>query len=265
MTKAAKVKKPGSVEVVTASEMQVRASGIQPSPFRDDSPMQMLQTAIAQKMDPGTIEKLMDLRDRWEASEARKAFMQAMAAFKANPPKIIHDKVNKQYGSTYTSLANLVNTTNASLSEHGLNARWDYKQDQQITVTCILTHFLGHSVEVTLSGPPDASGAKNDLQKIKSTITYLKLATFEGATGIASEAGSQDDDGNGAGLPRLTKEQADALRAKITELGADAAERAEILNQFLTYRKVDNLEDIAGQAFDDCMRALNTRKKKAHG
>src|SRR5690242_6263678 len=81
------------------------------------SPMQMLHEAVHNKMDPAIIKEMMDLRDRWEASEARKAYMEAVAAFKANPPKVYKDRLNKQYGSKYTSLANLVNTVNASLSQ----------------------------------------------------------------------------------------------------------------------------------------------------
>jgi hypothetical protein len=167
---------------------------------QSNSPMQMLQSAIDKNMAPEVIEKMLDLRDRWEASEARKAYMEAIAAFKANPPKVIKDKTNSQYHSKYSSLANLVNNVNAALSIHGLNARWDInQQDKEITVKCILSHVLGHSESVGLTAPPDTSGSKNSLQQIKSTITYLKIATYEAVTGIASEEGSLDDDGNGAG------------------------------------------------------------------
>lgn len=262
--KAAKTDTPdGKVIVVEPSRKVGKTLAL--SKATSLSPMEMLQEAVSKNMSAETIKSFMDLRDRWEASEARKAYMEAVAAFKADPPKVYKDRLNKQYGSKYSSLANLVNTVNVSLSEHGLNARWDYKQGDVITVTCILSHVMGHSEEVALSGPPDESGSKNKLQQIKSTITYLKIATFEAVTGIASEEGNADDDANSAGLPRLSKEQADAIRAKINDIGADAAERAEILNQFLTYRKVDSLEEIAAQAFDDCIRALNARKGKVHG
>lgn len=229
------------------------------------SPMQMLQEAVHNKMDPAIIKEMMDLRDRWEASEARKAYMEAVAAFKANPPKVYKDRLNKQYGSKYTSLANLVNTVNASLSQFGLNARWDCKQAEQITVTCILSHIQGHSEHVSLSGPPDTSGAKNTLQQIKSTITYLKIATFELVTGIASEEGNLDDDGNGAGLPRVSAEQVANLQAMIDELGKDKTQREAVKSQFLKYRQVDSLEEIAAQAYQDCVKALEHKRKVAHG
>lgn len=179
---------------------------MEPKPAREPqrvqaitTPSDLLAMAVSQGADLDHLRQLMDLKDRHEATEARKAFHQALAAFKESPPIITNDRTNKQYGSTYSSLANLVNNVNKELSPHGLNARWDIEQGQQIKVTCILAHALGHQESVSLSGPPDDSGAKNKLQQIKSTLTYLKGATFEAVTGVATIPGNLDDDGNAAG------------------------------------------------------------------
>jgi hypothetical protein len=184
--------------------MNVAVAEMQPGPVTympaaEITPMQMLQVAVAQGADLERIQKLMDLQDRWEAKQALHAFNAALAAFKKNPPTIVKDLLNKQYNSWYTSLGNLVNTVNASMGEHGLSASWEIEQTELIAVTCILEHVLGHSRRVRLEGPPDTSGSKNTLQQIRSTLTYLKGATFEAVTGIASRQNNADDDGNGAG------------------------------------------------------------------
>lgn len=172
----------------------------------DKTPLQLLDKAMNKGVDTEQLRQFMDLQERWEKNEARKAYNEAIAAFKQNPPVVIKDRLNKQYGSNYASLANLVNTVNEALSSHGLNARWEYEQDNDLVhVICILSHYLGHSEKVTLSGPPDESGAKNRLQQIKSTTTYLKVATFEAVTGIASADANSDDDGNSAGKPIIDK------------------------------------------------------------
>lgn len=163
------------------------------------TPSHLLAMAVQQGADLDKLEKLMALQERWEATEARKAFTAAVAAFKANPPRVLKDRENKQYGSRYSSLGNMVTTVSEAMGPHGLSANWEINQGQQIEVTCVLTHVRGHSERVTLKGAPDRSGAKNDLQQIKSTLTYLKLATFEAVTGIASEEGNLDDDGNASG------------------------------------------------------------------
>lgn len=191
------------------------------------TPSHLLAMAVEQGADLDKLEKLMALQDRWEAGEAKKAFNEAVAAFKKNPPRVSRDKENKQYGSRYSSLANLVNTVNAGLSEHGLSARWDISQEQQISVTCILSHVRGHSERVTLKGPPDTSGAKNSLQQVKSTLTYLKGATFEAVTGVASDEYNLDDDGNGA----TTSAPDQSVVSEWLEVIADCSTQEEITNR----------------------------------
>ena len=91
---------------------------------------------------------------------------------------------------------------NAALSEHQLTARWEVEQSDPtlIKVTCFLTHAMGHFESAAMSAPPDVSGAKNTIQQIKSTKTYLEIATYESVTGVASY-GSMDDDGNSTEPP----------------------------------------------------------------
>lgn len=169
------------------------------------TPAHMLQTAIEKGMTPEMIEKFMDLEERYRKNEAKKAFDAAVAAFHENPPHVTKDKVNPQYQSRYTSLGNLVNTVSEALGNHGLHASWKIEQpDGQVRVTCVLAHTLGHSESVTMTAPPDGSGSKNPIQMIKSTVTYLRGATFEAVTGIASDESTGvnlDDDGNsGSGV-----------------------------------------------------------------
>ena len=179
------------------------------------TPMSMLAVAVQKGMDVATIKDLMDLSDRWEKNEARKAYAVALAEFKANPPTVYKDKKNTQYDSMYTTIGNLVNTINTELSKHGLSARWDIDQSAGIKVTCVLTHRAGHSESVSMSGPPDDSGKKNPLQQIKSTVTYLKIATFEAVTGTASANGNVDDDGNGAGKQGMPDDEFQTFTSRI--------------------------------------------------
>lgn len=187
-------------------------------PPANATPMSMLAVAVQRGMDVATISGLMALNKEWEANEARKAYAEALALFKADPPTVIKDKKNTQYDSMYTTIGNLVNTINTALSKHGLSARWDIDQEKSIKVTCILTHRAGHSERVSMSGPADDSGKKNPLQQIKSTVTYLKIATFEAVTGTASADANVDDDGNGSGDEQgLPDEQFQAFAKKIKD------------------------------------------------
>lgn len=145
------------------------------------------------------IERLMALKERDDANTARKAFTAAKAAFKGEAIIVTKDKFNTQYKSNYSSLGNLVNTVSPFLSKHGLSADWNIEQTgAAITVTCILSHALGHSESVSFTVPPDSAGAKNPIQAIKSSVTYAKAVTYESVCGMASSDANHDDDGNGA-------------------------------------------------------------------
>lgn len=177
----------------------------------DDKPKALVALPMATGSKPGDLivhamnngasmdqlERLYDLQVKYEANEARKAFAAAKAQFKAETIVVVRDKFNKQYSSQYSSLGNLVNTVTPYLSKHGLSADWSIAQaNNQITVTCILSHSMGHSEQVEFTVPPDTAGAKNPIQAIKSSITYAKSVTYESVCGMASTDANCDDDGN---------------------------------------------------------------------
>lgn len=186
---------------------------VQPEPravvATDITPMRMLQVAVEQGADLDKLQKLMDLHERWEASQARKAFIAAMAAFKAEPLQILKSKQVSIPGGAkfaHATLADVCDAVCATLSKHGLSHKWETSQEGGvITVTCIITHELGHSERVTLSAPPDDSGKKNSIQQVASTVTYLQRYTLMAACGLAAK--DMDDDGRGAG-PQKPQEPA---------------------------------------------------------
>lgn len=217
------------MKITDRRAMTVLAGEQPPTTAVTSSPVDTLLNAIQRHpdMDLAKLEKLMDLAERWRAAEAKRAYIAAKAAFKKNMPDVIKDMFNKQYGSDYSSLANLVNKTNPYLSEYGLEASWRPEPDYSngIVVKCILQHVDGHHEEVTLKGPPDTSGQKNPLQQIKSTLTYLEVATFQAITGVVARSACADDDGNGAGKKQAdTPEEPDGYSNWRADMGAVAEE-----------------------------------------
>jgi len=218
------------------------------------SPDSLLELAVAKGAGLDQLEKLLDMKERWEKGEARKAYFLAVAEFKAEPIVITKDKVNKQYASRYTSKGNLVNTVNVALSKFELTARWDVSQEEDsITVTCILSHSQGHSEQVSLTAPPDDSGSKNIIQQIKSTKTYLEIATYEAVIGVASTDDPGDTDGN---MPRQTinDNQVANLEALIEEVGADK-------EAFLRMLKVESLAQLPASKYDGAIKRLEDKRK----
>lgn len=229
------------------------------TPLVQPTPLSLLELAVEKGADINQIKELMVLKREWEADEARKAYHEAVNLFKQNPPKVIKDAINKQYGSRYSTLANTVNTVNSALSKFDLNARWEFSQsDKIISVTCILSHRLGHYESATLSAPPDSSGSKNQTQQIKSTTTYLKNATFEAVTGIATYENNLDDDGNGAGINYINDDQVANIEALITETNSNR-------NKFLKYIKVNSLTEIPEENYEKVIKILEKQRGRTNG
>lgn len=192
------------------------------------TPMQLLAIAVAKDADIDKLAKLMDLQERWEAREAEKEFVIALSAFKQSPTKLKKTKkahVTPRGGGTgfdywYSPLGEVSAAISADLAKHGLSFRWSVEQSEQsIAVTCILQHEAGHRERTTLKGLPDDSGAKNPIQMIGSTVTYLQRYTLLAAVGLAPQ---EDVDGRvieaGTGNEsRGTKAAAQAGTAKVFE------------------------------------------------
>lgn len=169
------------------------------------NPAGLLALAVQQGADLDKLERLMALQERWEATEARKAFVAALAAFKAAPPELTKNKrvsFDTGRGKTayeHATLDHVSAAIGAALTAHGLSHRWEVEQLEGglIRVSCVLTHVLGHSERVSMQAGADQSGSKNNIQALGSTVTYLQRYTLLAATGMAVKG--QDNDGAGGG------------------------------------------------------------------
>lgn len=177
-----------------------------------NSPISQAVELLKKGGDINTLEKMLELQERWDKNEAKKSYNVAMAEFKANPPKLIKTK-HVKYGNTeynHADLANITETINSALSKCGLSASWKTSQDQGIQVTCTISHILGHSESTALSSPPDTSGGKNTIQAIGSAVTYLQRYTLLALTGLSAH--DQDDDGE-----ITTSEEGAVIMKKLTD------------------------------------------------
>ena len=223
---------------------------------QSNSPAEMIKIAMAAGTDLDKLEKLLNIQERYEANQAKKAYHVAMTAFKANPPKINKDKKvsYKDVKYNHASLANVTEKINTELSKYGLSASWSTKQNGQILVTCKITHVKGHSEETTLSAGADTTGSKNSIQAMGSTITYLERYTLLALTGLAA---SEDDDGM-ATTECITEAEGNAILDKVTDAKIDLA-------QFLVYMKVEKLEEIAKKDYNKAITALANAAKAKKG
>ena len=239
--------------------MDTQIATIEREPSESFTPMALVSLALQQGADLDRLERLMNMQERWEQNEARKAFHKAVASFKANPPEIIKDKrVSFGAGKTaynHATLGQVASAVGAALADFGLSHRWNIEQldGGMIKVSCLLSHALGHSESVSMQATADESGGKNKVQAIGSTITYLERYTLLAATGVAAMDQS-DDDGAGAADRKKDKEgptmpeaELQALldnisaqhdEAAIKQAGTDARAIAKAVGDKAAYKRI---------------------------
>jgi hypothetical protein len=224
----------------------------------------MLSQALASGAGVEVIEKLMALRDRQEATMARRAFDEALAAAKAEIPVIAKNRVvdfTSSRGRTHYAhedLGEIARTVDPILGKYGLSYRFRVKTEQgQVHVTCIVAHRDGHFEETTLSAGHDQSGNKNSIQAVGSTITYLQRYTLKAALGLAASA---DDDGQSHDKPQtapecISEEQLQTIRRLIEETDTD-------IEKFCELGEIDALPDMLAKDFDNAVRLLEQKKQR---
>lgn len=209
------------------------------------------------------MEQLFELQLRWEQNEGKKAYFDAFAAFKAETVKILKDKkvgyTNKDgsfTGYSHATIGAAVNAIVPVLAKHGLSHRWDVQQDNgMISVSCILSHRLGHSESISMTAGKDDSGKKNLIQQIASTVTYLQRYTLLAITGLATED-QQDDDGRGSedDIEYISESQEADLLSLLSEVKADE-------RKFCVYFKIDSVAHLPAEKFSDAVTMLERKRQ----
>jgi hypothetical protein len=233
---------------------------IEPQPSTALTPMDMIDRAVASGANVETLGKLMELQERWDKNQARKAFDEAMAAAKAELPVIFKNRevdFTSQKGRTnyrHEDLAGIDRQVDPILAKHGLSSRYRTSTEgNMVTVTCIVSHRDGHSEENSLSCPHDASGNKNPIQAIGSAVTYLQRYTKKAALGLSA---SNDDDAKTAAMGEtVSADQVAKLQSLIVEIGAD-------IPKFCKYMKVERIEEIPVGKFGAAVAALESKRAK---
>lgn len=217
------------------------------------TPMQMAYQLINSGADFASVKEMMALSKELAADQARRAFDEAVAEAKASIPPVVKNAKGHN-DKRYANFAAYAKVVDPIIAQYGLSYRFRTEQADRITVTCILSHKGGHSEENKLSGPADASGSKNAIQAIGSTLTYLQRYTLIQALGLAA---SDDDDGRSHGkseqdVATITDVQANVLR--------ELAEKAQVTaDQFCNQYGIEEIPSLPASKFVDARERLRGR------
>lgn len=248
----------------TASTALARSA----DPYMEMAHMAMSQGKVSE------MRELLAMKKDWDAEQARKAFVAAMADFKAEAGGITIAKSKQvsfstQKGKTEYMHAELHDITRALvpvMARHGLSHRWVLEQTgKDIKVTCVMTHRDGHSESVQMTAQADDSGGKNSIQAIASTKTYLERYTLLAATGIAT-GGEHDDDGRSYGQKApsecITDEQAQILSALIEAFVTNKESFFRWIRSAPDMAHVESIGDVPSHRFETIHGQLASIRKQ---
>lgn len=206
-------------------------------------PMRLIEMALANNADIEKLERLMVMQAQWDARNAKRDFLNALARFQSKCPDIRKSKQGHNY--KYAPLADIISQVRELIAECGLSYRFEQNHEKGIQVTCIVSHESGHSESNTMVAMPDTSGSKNAIQAIGSTVQYLMRYTFVGAFGITTA--DEDMDGR---IPEKQIEQIDRkiLTARILNV---MQQRGKTESDFLVWFGSACKPAVAFQSFDE--------------
>lgn len=219
------------------------------------TPMAMIDRALSSGATPETLEKLLTLQERWEAAQARKAFIAAMALAKAKFAPILKSNDGYLNRYKYETLPDVMEAVDVPLSDNGFSYDWITEDIEggRIKVTCVITHEAGHSRRNSLSGDPkdtaDAKANMNGLQRMGGAVTYLQRYTLKAALGIAA---SKDVDGKTSANndPTINADQFTELMDLLEKSGSKES-------AMLEFYGVKKVEDMTVKHFESAKVMMN--------
>lgn len=214
--------------------------------------------------DPNTdvdkLQKLLDMYERVTATEAKRAYMEALANVQTELPVIPErGAIKNREGSVQSRYALWEDVNDAIkpvLSRHGLalSFRTGFEADK-IIVIGVLTHKDGHSEQTTISLPSDTSGSKNAVQAVGSSTSYGKRYTAAALLNITSREEKDDDAQSAISNGCITDAQIETLQDLIERSSAD-------IEKFTAFLGVTALAEIKTKDYRRAVEALNTKLRK---
>lgn len=198
----------------------------------DNSIMAVISRAAADPTcDIEKMERLMAMHERMQAQDAKRQYDEALAQMQEEMPVIgerggIKDK-NGRIQSTYALWEDVNEMIKPTMAKHGFAITFRTPRNERgIEVEGVLSHRAGHRESTSIVLPVDATGSKNGVQAVASSVSYGKRYTAGALLNITTTG--EDDDGNGPVAqitPRVTSAQATQL-ATLLEKCSDKAKEA---------------------------------------
>lgn len=160
------------------------------------------QVATNPDADIDKMQRLMQMHERYQAGQAKQAFDKAMSKMQKAMPIIrergaIRDKY-KNVQSTYALWEDINEDLKPVLAKFGFALTFRIPRcERGVEVEGVLSHEGGHRESTSILLPVDATGSKNGVQAVASSVSYGKRYTAGALLNFTTTG--EDDDGQAAG------------------------------------------------------------------
>lgn len=215
-------------------------------------------------VDIDKMERLIAMKERIDAQQAKTDFARAMSAAQSELRPIAADAANPQTKSKYASYAALDKEIRPIYSRHGFALSFNTSPDapvDMLRVTCDVMHEGGHSVHYSVDMPADGKGAKGGdvMTKTHATGAAMSYGQRYLLKLIWNLAVGEDRDGNTV-APAISVKQYNELKKKISDVQADEVAFIEYLKSQRALEG-DDISELPASAFANAMSALNRKAK----
>lgn len=229
------------------------------------NPMEILSRAVDQGMSVETIEKLMELSQRWDAARAKESYASAMRACQQDMPVVVRDAYNKQTQSKYAKLENVINRIKETYTKHGFALSFgtlDCEAADHVRIYCDCIHEHGHIERVEGNFPLDGAGFKGTanktgIQAMGSTLSYARRYL----TLLLFNVSVADEDNDGQGHQELIDEKDIAAINKALDRFPPGDDKAA-LEGLLRWLGIEDLSQMPKSRLQEAIKALHKKADK---
>lgn len=224
----------------------------------------LVQLALERNVDVEVLERLVALKERADARNARDAYFKALTNFQEKCPPIKKNKSAeitskregaKSFGYKFASLDEIQRHIRPYLRAENLSYSFDVEQTTKasLDVIFVLRHVDGHSEKNRFPVPVETGGRMSDAQANGAALTYGKRQAMAAGLGLVIE---EDTDGKRTDtIQYITAEQA----AGIDDLMETAGVKKY---KFLEWLGVDAVAHIVAADYQKAIDELNARIKR---
>lgn len=227
----------------------------------------IMQASLDPRCDPVKMQALLDMQERLEEREAKKAFTEAFNSLQAELPVITKDgridhgdgttaKGNKKLKTSFATYPNINRVCGPLMKKYGFTFSTSMETEASGAMVAVSTleHVGGAARSTRFRLTADATGGKNNQQGWGSSQQYGMRYNMIALLNIVSEA---KEDADNDGFPQkedgpITKQQLAELEKLAKDGGADKAKFCEVMN-------VESMAAIPASRFEEAKKQLQRK------